>query len=57
MDNVDGQTNSLIGAYSDGLMETILDLSTPVVEQNVNKKLWPTYSYLEFMIRGPFTNT
>ena len=30
VDNIDGQTNSLIGAYSDGLMETILDLSTPV---------------------------
>lgn len=39
-------TKSLINDYSDYLMETILDMSTPVVEQNVGKKLFPTYSYL-----------
>ena len=52
VDNIDGQTNSLIGKYGDGLMETILDLSTPVVEQNVNKKLWPTYSYFRIYDKG-----
>jgi len=46
MKGFDIQSNSLIGVYSDYLMETLLDMSTPVVEQNVNKKLWPTYSYL-----------
>ena len=46
MKDFDIQSNSLIGVYSDYLMETLMDLSTPVVEQNVNKKLWPTYSYL-----------
>lgn len=43
---IDDQTSSLVSEYGDYLMETILDLSTPVVEQNVNKKLFPTYSFL-----------
>jgi hypothetical protein len=43
---VDSQTSSLISEHSDPLMETILDLTTPVVEQNVGKKLFPTYSFL-----------
>tara|TARA_R110000803_G_scaffold159751_1_gene223811 strand:- start:26 stop:619 length:594 start_codon:yes stop_codon:yes gene_type:complete len=42
----DSQTKSLLGEYGDLLMETLLDLSTPVIEQNVGKKLFPTYSYL-----------
>ena len=42
---LDPQTNSIIGKYSDPLMETLMDMSTPVIEQNVGKKLWPTYSY------------
>ena len=42
----DSQTKSLVGEYGDPLMETLLDLSTPVIEQNVGKKLFPTYSYL-----------
>jgi len=41
----DPQTSSLIWEYGDYLMETLMDMSTPVVEQNVGKKLWPTYSY------------
>ena len=32
---VDQTTNSLVTDYSDYLMETIMDLSTPVIEQNV----------------------
>lgn len=44
--NIDSQANSLVAEHSDFLMETLLDLSTSVVEKNVNKKLWPTYSYL-----------
>ena len=43
--NIDNQTNSLIGEHGDFFMETLMDMSTPVVEQNVAKKLWPTYSY------------
>ena len=43
---IDSQTNSLIAEYSDYLMETIMQASVPVIEQNVGKKLWPTYSYL-----------
>ena len=42
---IDNQTNSLISEHSDFLMETLLDMSTPVIEQNVGKKLWPTYSF------------
>lgn len=43
---IEAQTDSLISEHGDYLMETLLDLSTPVVEQNVGKKLYPTYSYL-----------
>ena len=42
---LDTQASSLVGEYGDYLMETLMDLSTPVIEQNVGKKLWPTYSY------------
>lgn len=49
---IDTQTTSLIGEYSDPLMETLMDLSTPVVEQNVGKKLFPTYSYFRIYDRG-----
>lgn len=43
---VEGQTMSLVAEHGDYLMETLLDLSTSVIEQNVGKKLFPTYSYL-----------
>jgi len=49
---IDAQTNSLVSEYSDPLMETIMDLSTSVVEQNVGKKLWPTYSYFRIYDKG-----
>ena len=48
----DTQTNSLIGINGNNVMETLLDLSTPVIEKNVNKKLWPTYSYLRIYDKG-----
>ena len=48
----DSQTGSLIGKYSDPLMETLMDMSTPVVEQAVGKSLWPTYSYFRIYDRG-----
>ena len=41
----DSQTNSFISHYNDYLMESLMDLSTPVVEKNVQKKLFPTYSF------------
>tara|TARA_R100001510_G_C7614476_1_gene177088 strand:- start:302 stop:907 length:606 start_codon:yes stop_codon:yes gene_type:complete len=44
--NDPGSTKSLIGYYGDTLMETILDMSTSVVAQALNKKLWPSYSYV-----------
>jgi len=50
--SVDQTTNSLVTDYSDYLMETIMDLSTPVIEQNVGKKLWPTYSFLRVYDKG-----
>ena len=50
--NIDPQTNSLICENSDYLMETLMDMSTPVVEQNVGKKLWPTYSFLRVYDKG-----
>jgi hypothetical protein len=33
-------------------MESLMDMSTPVIEQNVGKKLWPTYSYLRIYDKG-----
>jgi hypothetical protein len=52
IENIDSQTNSLIGKHGDYLMETLMDMSTPVVEQNVGKKLWPTYSYFRIYDKG-----
>jgi hypothetical protein len=49
---IDSQTSSLIAKYGDHLMETLLDMSTPVVEQNVGKKLWPTYSFFRIYDKG-----
>lgn len=49
---IDQQTGSLISEYSDPLMETIMDFSTTVVEKNVGKKLWPTYSYFRIYDKG-----
>ena len=48
----DIQTNSLVGCYKDYLAETILDISTSVVSENVNKKLFPSYSYLRVYDKG-----
>ena len=50
--DLDTQTNSLISEHGDYFMETLLASSTPVIEQNVGKKLFPTYSFLEFTIRA-----
>lgn len=50
--NLDTQTNSLISEHSDYLMETLLDISTPVIEKNVNKKLFPTYSFFRIYDKG-----
>jgi hypothetical protein len=49
---IDNQTDSLCSEYSDFYMETLMDASTPVVEQNVGKKLWPTYSYFRIYDKG-----
>ena len=49
---IDGQTNSLISEHGDYLMETLMDMSTSVVEQNVGKKLWPTYSFFRIYDKG-----
>jgi hypothetical protein len=43
--NVDSQSKSFVSQYSDYYMETLLDMSTSVIEQNVKKRLWPTYSF------------
>lgn len=50
--DIDLQTGSLIKENGDYLMETLLDMSTSVVEANVNKKLWPTYSYFRIYDKG-----
>lgn len=42
----ESSTKSIVGEYADYFMETLLELSTPVIEKNVGKKLYPTYSYL-----------
>ena len=51
-ENIDSQTNSLVGENSDILMESILDISTSVIEKNVNKSLFPTYSYFRIYDLG-----
>ena len=48
----DTQTKSLIWEHGDFLMESLMDMITPVIEQNVGKKLWPTYSYLRIYDKG-----
>lgn len=49
---IEGQSSSLIYEHGDYLMETLMDMSTSVVEQNVQKKLWPTYSYFRIYDKG-----
>jgi len=49
---IDSQTNSLVSEYADYFMETLMDLSTPVVEKNVGKKLFSTYSFLRVYDKG-----
>lgn len=48
----EGQTNTFCTEYGDYLMEALMAASTSVVEQNVGKKLWPTYSYLRVYDKG-----
>jgi|TARA_E500000318_G_scaffold3941_1_gene4219 hypothetical protein len=50
--DADPQTNSLISEHGDYLMETLMDMSTPIIEQNVGKKLWPTYSFFRIYDKG-----
>lgn len=50
--SLDNQSGSLIKENNDFLMETLLDMSTPVVEQNVGKKLFPTYSFFRIYDKG-----
>lgn len=50
--NNDDQTQSFVGEHGDSLMEALMDLSTPVIEQNVGKKLWPTYTYFRIYDKG-----
>tara|TARA_R110000796_G_scaffold31582_1_gene83651 strand:- start:55 stop:660 length:606 start_codon:yes stop_codon:yes gene_type:complete len=50
--NLDQQTGSFIRNYADDVMETLMDLSTPVIESNVGKKLFPTYSYFRIYDKG-----
>lgn len=45
-------SNTIASYYADSLCETLLDMSTPVVEQNVNKKLYPTYSFARIYDKG-----
>ena len=49
--NNDSQSNSFISHHNDYLMESLMDLSTPVVEKNVQKKLFPTYSFFRIYDR------
>ena len=49
---IDNQTNSLISKHGDHLMETLMQASLPVIEQNVGKKLWPTYSFFRIYDKG-----
>ncbi len=44
----DDKVNGATRFYSDPLMEILLEKKLPLVEKIVNKKLFPTYSYLRF---------
>ena len=46
------ETGYLIGTAIDPVMDTLLDMSTSVIENNVGKKLWPTYSYFRIYDKG-----
>lgn len=50
-EDFDSQSNSIISEHSDYLMETLLDISTSVIEKNTLKSLWPTYSFLRIYDR------
>lgn len=50
--DLDQQTGSFTRSYGDPVMETLMDLSTPVIESNVGKKLFPTYSYFRIYDKG-----
>lgn len=52
LDLYDSQTGSFISLYANPVMETLMDLSTPVIENNVGKKLFPTYSYFRIYDKG-----
>ena len=49
---IDDQTSSLVSEHGDYLMETLMDLSVPVVEKNIGKKLFPTYSFFRIYDKG-----
>ena len=51
-ESIDSQCDSLVGEHGDILMESILDISTSVIEKNVNKSLFPTYSYFRIYDLG-----
>ena len=45
-DNAGGCLNKLVwNKYADGVIETVLSLATPMIEEIVGKKLMPTYSW------------
>jgi|5_EtaG_2_1085323.scaffolds.fasta_scaffold05222_6 hypothetical protein len=48
----DNTVNAMAYSYGDPLMETILDLSTSVVEKHVGKSLWPTFSFMRVYDKG-----
>ena len=50
--NPDSQSGSFVKEHGDYLMETLLDMSTSVIEQNVGKKLFPTYSFFRVYDKG-----
>ena len=50
--DLDQQTGSFTRSYGDPVMETLMDLSNPVIESNVGKKLFPTYSYFRIYDKG-----
>jgi hypothetical protein len=45
-------SNTVANYYADSLCETLLDMSVPVIEQNINKKLHPTYSFARIYDKG-----
>lgn len=48
----DAQVKNSLGIYGDPAFDTLLSMSTPIIENVVGKKLFPTYTYARIYLNG-----